>query len=133
MLQTEGVPRGLLRFLVLKFLAEKPLSGAEIVEKIAQETNGKWKPSFGSIYPLQSGLQERGFNELSKVEGGIKKYTLTNEGMKFFGVHGKLGEKFMAKMQFLAPPFIEVFHFGIYDENLQSAIESAKRHSVNWK
>ena len=46
-----GVPRGLLRFLVLKFLAEKPMSGVEIVEEIEHETGGKWKPSSGSIYP----------------------------------------------------------------------------------
>ena len=71
MKQAEGVPRGLLRFLVLKFLSEKPMSGAEIVNKIEHETGGKWKPSPGSIYPLLAGLQERGFTQessQSKVE-----------------------------------------------------------------
>jgi len=38
MRRTAGVPRGLLRFLVLKLLKEKPMSGAEIVEKIEKET-----------------------------------------------------------------------------------------------
>ena len=71
MKQTEGVPRGLLRFLVLKFLVERPMSGAEIVGKIARETGGKWKPSPGSIYPLLATLQEKGFTRESsplKVE-----------------------------------------------------------------
>ncbi len=77
MKQTEGVPRGLLRFLVLKFLAERPISGSEIVGKIAHETGGKWKPSPGSIYPLLAGLQEKGFTQESfAVENGMKHYSL---------------------------------------------------------
>jgi DNA-binding PadR family transcriptional regulator len=52
MKQTEGVPRGLLKFTVLKFLSEKPMSGVEIVERVNQERKGKWKPNPGSIYPL---------------------------------------------------------------------------------
>ena len=50
--RTGGVPRGLLRFLVLNMLAKKPMSGSEIVEVIENETAGRWKPSSGSIYPL---------------------------------------------------------------------------------
>ena len=48
-----GVPRGLLKFLVLKMINEKPMSGVEIVEEIEKQT-GSWKPSSGSIYPLLS-------------------------------------------------------------------------------
>ena len=32
--RTIGVPRGLLKFLVLKMINEKPMSGVEIVEEI---------------------------------------------------------------------------------------------------
>lgn len=128
MMQTEGVPRGLLRFLVLKFLSEKPMSGVEIVDRIATETNGRWKPSSGSIYPLLSRLQQRGFTlESSKSESGMRQYTLSNEGQRFFEEQVKLGQKFMEKMQCLAPMFIEGFHLGISDEKLQPAKESAKR------
>ena len=42
--RTVGVPRGLLKFLVLKMINEKPMSGAEIVEEIEKQT-GSWKPS----------------------------------------------------------------------------------------
>jgi DNA-binding PadR family transcriptional regulator len=52
MKQTEGEPKGLLKFTVLKFLSEKPMPGVAIVERINQETKRKWKPSPGSIYPL---------------------------------------------------------------------------------
>jgi DNA-binding PadR family transcriptional regulator len=128
MKQAEGVPRGLLRFLVLKFVADKPMSGTEIVGKIRQETGGKWKPSPGSIYPLLSGLEEHGFTyEASPVEGGMKRYSLTEDGKDFFKKQVLLGQKFMEKMEYLAPLFIGGFHYGINEENLLCAKESAKR------
>jgi DNA-binding PadR family transcriptional regulator len=127
MKQTEGVPRGLLRFIVLKFLAERSMSGVEIVEKIAQETKGKWKPSPGSIYPLLSGLQQRGFTvESSKNESGMKQYTLTEEGRKSYREQVKLGQEFMEKMRCLVPIFIEGFQTEIDDKNLFAIKESAK-------
>jgi DNA-binding PadR family transcriptional regulator len=128
MKQTEGVPRGLLRFIVLKFLAEKPMSGVEIVGKIKQETKGKWKPSPGSIYPLLSGLQQKGFTvESSKNESGVKQYTLTNEGIRFFREQVLLGEKFMEKMRCLMPIFIDGFQCEAGDKNLLFTKESEKR------
>jgi DNA-binding PadR family transcriptional regulator len=128
MKRTAGVPRGLLRFLVLKYLVEKPMSGAEIVEEIEKETGGKWKPSSGSIYPLLGWLQDKGFaSETSIVESGMKRYSLTEEGKKFFKEQVKLGKKFLEKMEWIAPIFIGGFHFGINHENLLRAKESAKR------
>ena len=128
MKQAEGVPRGLLRFLVLKFLSDRPMSGTEIVGKIRQETGGKWKPSPGSIYPLLSGLEEQGFTHaVSPVEGGMKRYSLTEDGKEFFKKQVLLGQKFMEKMEYLAPLFIGGFHNGINEENLLCAKESAKR------
>ena len=128
MKRTAGVPRGLLRFLVLKFLAEKPMSGAEIVEEIERETGGKWKPSPGSIYPLLAWLQNNGYtNELSTVESGMKRYILTEEGKKFFEEQVKFGQNFLRKLEWLAPMLIGGFHFGTNNENLLYARESAKR------
>jgi DNA-binding PadR family transcriptional regulator len=128
MKQTEGVPRGLLRFIVLRFLAERPISGSEIVGKIAHETGGKWKPSPGSIYPLLAGLQEKGFTQESfAVENGMKHYSLTNSGKEFFKEQVLLGKKFMEKMECLLPMFIEGFYFDKNEENSLSAKESAKR------
>jgi DNA-binding PadR family transcriptional regulator len=128
MKQAEGVPRGLLRFLVLKFLAEKPMSGAEIVGKIEHETGGKWKPSPGSIYPLLARLQAKGFTqETSSIESARKLYYLTDTGKKFFQEQSMLGQKFMEKMEYLIPLFIEGYPLGKNEENLFSAKESAKR------
>jgi DNA-binding PadR family transcriptional regulator len=128
MKQTEGVPRGLLRFIVLKFLAEKPMSGVEIVQRINQETKGKWKPSPGSIYPLLLWLHQNGFiSESSKSESGIKQYTLTIEGRIFFKEQVILGQSFLEKMRCLMPMFIDGFQLDTSEMNLHLVKESAKR------
>jgi DNA-binding PadR family transcriptional regulator len=128
MKRTTSVPRGLLRFLVLKFLAEKPMSGAEIVEVIERETGGKWKPSPGSIYPLLAWLQDKGYtSESSTVESGMKRYVLTDKGKEFFEEQVKFGQKFLEKLEWLAPMLVGGFHFGTNHENLLYAKESAKR------
>ena len=128
MKQTEGVPRGLLRFIVLKFLSEKPISGVEIVKRINQKTKGKWKPSPGSIYPLLLWLHQNGFTtESSKNESTIKQYTLTSEGRAFFKEQVTLGQSFLEKMRCLVPMFIEGFQFDTCEVNLHSANRSAIR------
>jgi len=128
MKQTAGVPRGLLRFLVLKYLLGKPMSGAEIVETIARETGGKWKPSSGSIYPLLAWLQDKGFvSEISAIESGMKRYSLTDKGKEFFKEQVRVGQKFLEKMEWLAPMLIGGFDYGTDRENLLCAKESAKR------
>jgi DNA-binding PadR family transcriptional regulator len=128
MKQTEGVPRGLLRFLVLRFLAEGPVSGVEIVAKIAHQTGGKWKPSPGSIYPLLAGLQEKGFTqEVYPDESGMKHYSITDSGKQFFKEQLLLGQKFMEKMEYLLPIFIGGYCLGRNEENLIKTRESVKR------
>jgi DNA-binding PadR family transcriptional regulator len=74
-----GVPRGLLRYLSLKLLMEKPVSGSEIVDKIEEYTD--WRPSPGSIYPLLSHMQEIGFIRLHEdKDPTIKRFELTEKG-----------------------------------------------------
>ena len=104
--RTVGVPRGLLRFLVLKMISEKPMSGAEIMEEIEKQT-GSWKPSPGSIYPLLASLHKKGLTkELPKDELGFKRYSFTEEGRKFLEKQIALGKEFMKKMEFLAPMLV---------------------------
>ncbi|MBS7634349.1 PadR family transcriptional regulator [Candidatus Bathyarchaeota archaeon] len=101
------VPKGFLRYHVLRLLKERPMSGSEIMESIERETHGSWKPSPGSIYPLLAWLQDNGYiSEVSRGEGGVKRYTITEQGLKFLEEHEKMREK-MGKMVFmfgLPPP-----------------------------
>ena len=128
MRRTAGVPRGLLRFLVLKLLTEKPMSGVEIVEEIERETGGRWKPSPGSIYPLLASLHDKGYiHESPAGESGMKQYVLTDEGKTFFEEQVKFGQKFLKKLEFLAPMLVGGFQFGVNHENLRNVRGSAKR------
>jgi DNA-binding PadR family transcriptional regulator len=127
MKHTAGVPRGLLRFLVLKLLLEKSMSGAEIVEEIERDTGGKWKPGSGSIYPLLALLQGKGYTESSTLEKGMKRYSLTDKGKEFFVEQVKLGQNFLKKLECLAPMLVGGFQLGPDNENLLCGRESAKR------
>jgi DNA-binding PadR family transcriptional regulator len=139
--KTVGVPRGLLRFLVLKMLSEKPMSGAEIVEQIEKQTGGRWKPSPGSIYPLLAWMLNKGFTKgLPKGEEGFKRYSFTVKGSKFLEKQIELGQDFLNKMEFLLPMFIGGLQFGSSKEKLRGAIEPARqlisaflaiRHNLN--
>jgi DNA-binding PadR family transcriptional regulator len=126
--RTLGVPRGLLRLLVLEMLSEKPMSGAEIVEQIAEQTAGRWKPSPGSIYPLLAWMQSKGFTEEAPTsKEGFKRYSFTAKGGKFLEKQIKMGETFLNKLEFLFPMFFGKLHFGSAKEKLKIAAEPARR------
>ncbi len=114
-----GVPRGLLRFLVLNMIAKKPMSGVEIVEIIKNETGGRWIPSSGSVYPLLASLHEKGFtSEMPSEEAGIKRYALTAKGKALFEKHLTIGQKMLNKLEFLVPLLIGRFQFDPNDEKI---------------
>lgn len=127
--RTGGVPRGLLRFLVLNLLAKNPMSGVELVEIIEKETDGKWKPSSGSIYPLLARLQDNGYtNELPSEETGMKRYALTSKGKLFIEKHVSFGQKMLDRLEFIVPLIIGGFQFDPNDEKILSGTkEPAKR------
>jgi DNA-binding PadR family transcriptional regulator len=90
------VPKGFIRHYVLRLLSEKPMSGSEIIQSIEEKSEGRWRPSPGSVYPLLAWLQEKGYiKETPTQEPGIKRYALTEEGKKFLEEH----EKGRAKME----------------------------------
>jgi DNA-binding PadR family transcriptional regulator len=126
--RTLGVPRGLLRFLVLKMLSEKPMAGTEIVKEIEAQTNGRWKPSPGSIYPLMAWMLKKGFTrELPNNPEGLKRYSFTPAGHKFFEKQIKLNQDFMKKMEFLTPILVGGPQIGPDQEKLAKIREPAQR------
>jgi DNA-binding PadR family transcriptional regulator len=127
--RTGGVPRGLLRFLVLNMLAKKPMSGVEIVEVIENETGGRWKPSSGSVYPLLAQLHDRGYTvEQPSEEMGMKRYALTAKGKSFLEKQVSFGQKLLDKLEFIVPLLIGGFQFDLNDEKILSGTrEPAKR------
>ncbi len=74
----EKIPRGILKYLILKLLDEQPDTGYGIISRIEKKT-GFWKPSTGSIYPLLENLVDKGLIERSE-SGGKFVYRLTEKG-----------------------------------------------------
>jgi DNA-binding PadR family transcriptional regulator len=124
MRHTAAVPKGFLRYCVLKLLSEKPMSGSEIMQEIEKQTEGCWKPSSGSVYPLLTWLQDKGYTkEAPEQETGIKRYTLTEKGKAFFEEHLERRRKFPEKFRFFAPPI----WFQFYPETAEELREAARK------
>jgi len=82
------------------------MSGSEIMDEIERETHGFWKPSPGSIYPLLAWLQDKGYiKEVPSGEVGVKRYTITEQGLKLLEERAKIEEK-MRRIIFFAPRFM---------------------------
>ncbi|MCW4034181.1 MAG: PadR family transcriptional regulator [Candidatus Bathyarchaeota archaeon] len=123
---TASVPKGLLRFYVFKLLKEKPMSGSEIMEDIEKLTGGQWKPSPGSVYPLLTWLKENGYaEELPKEVSGIKRYTLTETGRKFFEENTNFENKLQKKVASIGPLFF--LRMGLNVDGLQCLQEPVQR------
>jgi DNA-binding PadR family transcriptional regulator len=71
-----AVPRGFSRYYILKQLQKMPHTGKEIINSAVEDSDGKWKPSPGLIYPLLGRLLDEGLIE--ETEDG--KYQITDEG-----------------------------------------------------
>jgi DNA-binding PadR family transcriptional regulator len=70
--------RGNLRTWVFALLQQEPRNGAEIMNQIELISQGNWRPSPGSIYPLLDQLCKE--ESITKREDG--KYEITEKGKK---------------------------------------------------
>jgi DNA-binding PadR family transcriptional regulator len=72
------IPRGFSRHYVLGLLKDQQLSGKEIIDKAIVQSEGKWKPSPGLIYPMLGRLLEEGL--IDETENG--RYKITSKGLE---------------------------------------------------
>src|SRR5918999_245815 len=72
-----AIPRGFSRHYILGLLKEQPMSGKEIIDKAVLQSDGKWKPSPGLIYPMLGRLLEEGL--ISERDNG--RYKITSKGL----------------------------------------------------
>ncbi|MFW6448168.1 MAG: PadR family transcriptional regulator [Halobacteriota archaeon] len=84
-----GPPTGLIAYLVLELLAERPRYGYELLKEIKQLSGGHWEPSYGSVYPILYKFEEKGLaHRIEREDEPERKYfELTDAG------HEKLREK----------------------------------------
>ncbi|TQF66412.1 PadR family transcriptional regulator [Rhodococcus spelaei] len=84
--------RGDVRAAVLLLLAESPMHGYELIQRIAERSDGLWKPSPGSVYPALAQLEDEGLVLIEKV-AGRKTARLTESGVTFVEENkGELGD-----------------------------------------
>ncbi|WP_129112799.1 PadR family transcriptional regulator [Halegenticoccus tardaugens] len=62
-MRKSGPPKGLVSYLVLELLDEKPRYGYEILKEIRGVSGGHWEPSYGSVYPILYKFEEEGWTE----------------------------------------------------------------------
>ena len=74
-------PRGAIRNAILELLLMhgEPMNGYELMQGIADATNGDWTPSSGAIYPALAQLDDERLITQVEVDGR-KAYELTDEG-----------------------------------------------------
>ena len=134
MKHTPMVPKGFLRYQTLKQLNEKPMSGSEIISEIEKQTNGSWKPSPGSIYPLLAWLQGKGYiKEAADQEVGIKRYVITEQGKAFLEEHIKMGEELRKRFSHFGPGpgFMGPMWFEFYPEKAVELRKATKDLAIS--
>jgi len=94
------VRRGDVRSAILDVLhtSEEPVNGYQVIQQIAEKTDGVWKPSPGSVYPTIAQLQDEGLVEDAPT--GRKAVQLTETGSAYVQGHPE-------EMAAVWAPFVE--------------------------
>lgn len=96
-------PRGDVRAAVLQLLADEPMHGYQLMQVITERSEGVWRPSPGTIYPVLAQLEDEGLVEVTR-EQGRKLATLTDAGRTYVTENAaELGDPFAALRDDLGP------------------------------
>ena len=71
--------RGNVRAAILSVLAEEPMHGYQIMQRLEERSGGMWRPSPGSVYPTLQLLEDQGFIKGEELEGR-RVFSLTEAG-----------------------------------------------------
>jgi DNA-binding PadR family transcriptional regulator len=71
--------RGDIRTALLLALAEAPAHGYELIQRIEDKSDGRWRPSAGSVYPTLQLLEDEGL-VTSTEQDGKRVYAITEAG-----------------------------------------------------
>jgi DNA-binding PadR family transcriptional regulator len=72
--------RGDVRAAILVLLADRAMHGYEMIQEIADRSDGLWRPSPGSVYPTLQLLVDEGLIAGTESEGSKRLFELTDEG-----------------------------------------------------
>jgi DNA-binding PadR family transcriptional regulator len=89
-------PRGDVRAAMLQLLGDSSMHGYQLMQQIAERSQGAWRPSPGTIYPVLAQLEDEGLVEVTRSHGR-KMATLTDQGRAYVLEHAEeLGDPFAA-------------------------------------
>ncbi|MCW2767384.1 MAG: transcriptional regulator, PadR family [Nocardioides sp.] len=73
---------------VLRTSAEtgEPVNGYQVIQQIAERSNGAWRPSPGSVYPTIQQLEDEGLVE-TDADRGRRSLRLTTAGQEYVGAN----------------------------------------------
>ncbi|MEV5407596.1 PadR family transcriptional regulator [Thermopolyspora sp. NPDC052614] len=78
--------RGDVRAAILALLSEEPRNGYQIIQEIAERSQGGWKPSPGAVYPALQQLTDEGLVRAEETDGR-KTFHLTDAGRAYVAEH----------------------------------------------
>ncbi len=71
--------RGDVRLALLRLLAEEPRNGYQLMQTIEERSDGRWRPSPGSVYPTLSQLEDEGLVRSTESDGA-RHFEITDAG-----------------------------------------------------
>ena len=71
--------RGDMKFLILAVLVDGPRHGYDVIAALEEKSNGRYRPSPGSVYPTLTMLEEGGFIT-GEQSDGKRVFTITEAG-----------------------------------------------------
>jgi DNA-binding PadR family transcriptional regulator len=115
----KGKGKGILYLFVLHSLKEKPKSGYELLKEIKEKTEGMWKPSKGTLYPILNSMEEEKLIKLSRKGKREKNiFELTKKGKE------KLAEIKECKKEFSK----KILHFRSIMHDIFGVEKKSLRH-----
>src|SRR5438874_691087 len=76
--------RGDVRLALLMLLAEEPRNGYQLMQTIEERSDGRWRPSPGSVYPTLAQLEDEGLIRATERDGQ-KVFEITDSGRAVLG------------------------------------------------
>jgi DNA-binding PadR family transcriptional regulator len=102
------VRRGDVRAAALALLAEAPRNGYQIIQEIAERSQGLWRPSPGSVYPALQQLEDEGLVR-AEEDAGRRTYRLTEEGRAHVEEHrDALAEPWAAVVESVSEEMVDL-------------------------
>ena len=71
--------RGDVRLALLRLLAEEPRNGYQLMQTIEERSDGRWRPSPGSVYPTLAQLEDEGLVRSTESDGA-RHFEITDAG-----------------------------------------------------